>query len=76
MGDRQKLSTYVYQCLGEHAPAFQDLHYVYAVVKAGRSKWVKKILLSMQEHGRTVNPFLRNSWLEVAISTATQRYGI
>jgi hypothetical protein len=49
------------------------LHYVYALAKAGRSKWVKKILVSMGENARSVNPFVRNRWLEVAIGSPCSR---
>lgn len=66
----QELSDYLYPRTQEHALAFQDLHYVYALARAGYTHWVSKMLLSMYEHAMTVNPYLRQSWYEVAIPAA------
>lgn len=66
----QDISTYIYHRLHEHALPFQDLHYVYALAKAGRFELVNQMLKSMQHHALMINPFLRKSWLEVAIPAA------
>ncbi|QLE57315.1 tetratricopeptide repeat protein [Nostoc sp. TCL26-01] len=71
VGDRwQGISPYLYSRIDEHALPFQDLHYVYALAKAGHYDWVNQMLVSMQYHTLSINPFLRWSWLEVAIPTA------
>ncbi len=65
-----ELSYYLYHRIHEHALPFQDLHYVYALAKAGFIEWVKQMLWSMQQYALSINPFLRQSWLEVAIPAA------
>jgi tetratricopeptide (TPR) repeat protein len=71
VGDRwQGISPYLYSRIDEHALPFQDLHYVYALAKAGHHDWVNQMLVSMQYHTLSINPFLRRGWLEVAIPAA------
>lgn len=71
VGERwQNISAYLYPRVHEHALPFQDLHYIYALAKAGQTNWVNQMLVSMQQHTITVNPFLRRGWLEVAIPAA------
>ncbi|YAF97994.1 MAG: tetratricopeptide repeat protein [Nodularia sp. CChRGM 3473] len=71
VGNRwQDISPYLYSRIDEHALPFQDLHYIYALAKAGHTNWVKEMLESMQYHALSINPFLRRSWLEVAIPAA------
>jgi len=66
----QELSTYLFPRIDEHALAFQDLHYIYALARARRFDWVNEMYLSMQKHAHSVNPYLRQNWLEVAIPAA------
>ncbi|MHC5747936.1 MAG: tetratricopeptide repeat protein [Nostoc sp.] len=71
VGNRwQSIIPYLYSRIDEHALAFQDLHYVYALAKAGHTGWVNQMLQSMQYHALSINPFLQRSWLEVAIPAA------
>ncbi|BAY27578.1 hypothetical protein NIES2100_74030 [Calothrix sp. NIES-2100] len=71
VGNRwEAISPYLYSRIEEHALPFQDLHYVYALTKAGHHDWVKQMLQSMQYHTLRINPFLRQRWLEVAIPAA------
>ncbi|MBW4559695.1 MAG: tetratricopeptide repeat protein [Mojavia pulchra JT2-VF2] len=71
VGDRwQNLSAYLLPRLHEHALPFQDLHYIYALARGGRSDWLNQMWLSMQQHSLSVNPFLRRNWSEVAIPCA------
>ncbi|MHC5777063.1 tetratricopeptide repeat protein [Nostoc sp.] len=71
VGNRwQSIIAYLYSRIDEHALAFQDLHYVYALAKAGHTGWVNQMLQSMQYHALSINPFLQRSWLEVAIPAA------
>jgi tetratricopeptide (TPR) repeat protein len=64
------LSAYIYPRIYEHALPFQDLHYVYALFKAGFTNWGNQMLLSMEKHALSINPFLQQGWLEVAIPAA------
>ncbi|MBD2360585.1 tetratricopeptide repeat protein [Anabaena minutissima FACHB-250] len=66
----QGISPYLYSRIDEHALPFQDLHYVYALAKAGHHDWVNEMLQSMQYHALSINPFLRRSWVEVTIPAA------
>lgn len=71
VGNRwEGISPYLYSRIDEHALPFQDLHYVYALAKAGLQDWVNEMLQSMQHHALSINPFLRRSWLEIAIPAA------
>ncbi|MBH8551406.1 tetratricopeptide repeat protein [Nostocaceae cyanobacterium CENA357] len=71
VGNRwQAISPYLYSRIDEHALPFQDLHYVYALAKAGHHDWVNQMLVSMEYHTLSINPFLRHSWVEVAIPAA------
>ncbi len=65
-----ELSSHLLPRLEEHALAFQDLHYLYALAKGGRSDWLQQMQLSMHKHSETVNPFLRWKWSLVAIPAA------
>jgi tetratricopeptide (TPR) repeat protein len=66
----QSIIPYLYSRIDEHALPFQDLHYVYALAKAGHTGWVNEMLQSMHSHALSINPFLQKSWLEVAIPAA------
>ncbi|BAZ37087.1 hypothetical protein NIES4101_30080 [Calothrix sp. NIES-4101] len=66
----QELAIYLFPRLHEHALPFQDLHYIYALARSGYSDWVNEMRLSMHKHAQSVNPYLRQNWLEVAIPTA------
>ncbi|ABA24612.1 conserved hypothetical protein [Trichormus variabilis ATCC 29413] len=71
VGNRwQGISPYLYSRIDEHALPFQDLHYVYALAKAGHHDWVKQMLLSMQYHALSINPFQRRRWLEITLPAA------
>ncbi|MBD2438117.1 tetratricopeptide repeat protein [Nostoc sp. FACHB-110] len=71
VGNRwQDLSNYLFARIDEHALPFQDLHYIYALAKARKLDWVKQMQISMQNHALSVNPYLRQNWLEIAIPAA------
>jgi len=69
-GRWQELSGYLFPRLHEHALPFQDLHYIYALARAGRSEWLTQMQLSMHKHATTVNPYLRQNWFLLAIPAA------
>jgi tetratricopeptide (TPR) repeat protein len=66
----QALGDYLLPRLHEHALPFQDLHYVYALARAGKPAWVKEMLLSMEAHAQTCNLHWQQSWTEVALPAA------
>ncbi len=71
VGNRwQELTIYLFPRLHEHALPFQDLHYIYALVRSHYFDWVNEMDVSMYKHAQTVNPYLKQNWLEVAIPTA------
>lgn len=71
VGDRwQTLETYVTARIHEHALPFQDLHYVYALARAGQADLVTEMLLSMQAYAKTRLPYIQRTWTEVAVPAA------
>ncbi|BAZ09965.1 hypothetical protein NIES4071_17790 [Calothrix sp. NIES-4071] len=66
----QSLAVYLLPRLHEHALPFQDLHYVYALTRAGYTDWANEMRLSMHEHALSLSPNQRRQWLEVAIPAA------
>jgi tetratricopeptide (TPR) repeat protein len=66
----QALTPYLLSRIHEHLLPFQDLHYVYALARAGQTGWANEMLLSMQEYALTANLHQRQTWLEVAIPAA------
>ncbi len=66
----QKLATYLTARIHEHALPFQDLHYIYALARAGRTELVNEMLFSMQAYTTKVFPYLQKRWAEVAIPAA------
>ena len=67
VGDRwQNLAAYLRPRIHEHALAFQDLHYIYALARTGSSQAVSEMLTSMKKHAITASI----AWTEVAIPAA------
>jgi tetratricopeptide (TPR) repeat protein len=71
VGDRwQLLSFHLQPRIHEHALPFQDLHFIYALTRAGRNHWVNEMLRSMQAHARMIAPSSCQTWENVAIPAA------
>ena len=71
VGNRwQSLGTYLTARIHEHALAFQDLHYVYALARGGRADSVAEMLSSMEAYAKTAKPYIRRTWTEVALPAA------
>jgi tetratricopeptide (TPR) repeat protein len=71
VGNRwQDISPYLYSRIDEHALPFQDLHYVYALAKAGHNYSVREMLESMGYHALSINSLQGRTWLEIAIPAA------
>ncbi|HAA27638.1 MAG TPA: tetratricopeptide repeat-containing protein [Cyanobacteria bacterium UBA8553] len=69
-GRWQELVPYLIGRIHEHALPFNDLHYVYALARAGQAELVTEMLLSMQAYADAANPFIKQTWNEIAVPTA------
>lgn len=65
-----ELSQYLRPRIHEHALPFQDLHYIYALARAGQTTLATEMLQSMQEYAQTISTTQRQVWMEVAIPVA------
>jgi len=71
VGNRwQELGAYLIPRIHEHALPFQDLHYVYALVRAGEADQVTEMLQSMQVYAEELLPYIKKIWVEVALPAA------
>ena len=66
----QRLGNYVIARIHEHALPFQDLHYVYALARAGQAELLTEMLSSMQAYAKTTNSYTQQTWAEIAIPAA------
>jgi hypothetical protein len=66
----QTLVPYLLPRLHEHCLPFQDLHYVYALARAGQSQRAQEMLLSMNVHAQRVFPFGQQVWQEIVLPAA------
>ncbi|MEH2233781.1 MAG: tetratricopeptide repeat protein [Nostoc sp.] len=66
----QELAPYLQPRIHEHALAFLDLQYIYALVRGGKDDWAVEMLESMQTHGENVLPYARRTWVEVGVPAA------
>ncbi len=64
----EQISPYLKARIHEHALPFQDLHYVYALARAGKVELVNEMLFSMQAYTRKLSQ--RKTWTEVALPAA------
>jgi hypothetical protein len=71
VGNRwQELAPHLTARIHEHALPFQDLHYIYALSKAGHAQQVTEMLLSMQAYAKTADSSVQRAWNEVAVPAA------
>ena len=54
----------------EHLQPFLDLHYIFALARAGRSDQVAAFLGSMERHSSSLDPFLKSVWTNIALPAA------
>jgi hypothetical protein len=66
----QELVPYLIPRIHEHSLPFNDLHYVYALARAGQADLVTEMLSSMQAYADAANPFIKQTWSELAVPTA------
>jgi hypothetical protein len=71
VGDRwEKVSAYLRPRLHEHALPFQDLHYIYALARAGKRMLAQEMLESMEDYANNIKPTLSRAWTEIALPAA------
>jgi len=71
VGDRwQELVPYLTPRLHEHSLPFNDLHYVYALGRAGQADLLSEMLSSMQAYADAANSFIKRTWNEIAVPAA------
>jgi hypothetical protein len=71
VGNRwQQLSFHLHDRLHEHALPFQDLHYVYALARAGQLHLVTEMLVSMNNYSQSAPVCSQKTWQDVAIPIA------
>lgn len=56
--------------LAEHALPFQDLHYVYALARAGHHDAVRTMIEDMVRHGYSLDEPAKTRWLKLAVPAA------
>ncbi len=56
--------------LQQRVLGYHDLHYVYALARAGQKDWINQILTSMQEIAKQSLPETGQTWTEIAIPGA------
>lgn len=66
----QEIAAYLYPRLHEHAIAFLDLQYIYALVRGGKDDWATQMLESIQDYATKALPYARKTWQEVALPAA------
>jgi tetratricopeptide (TPR) repeat protein len=54
----------------EHALPFQDLHFVYALVRAGQQSLAEAMIEDMDRHAQTLDPLQRQRWRNLTIPAA------
>jgi hypothetical protein len=66
----QEIAAYLQPRLHEHILGFMDLHYLYALVRAGKDDWAAQMLESMQIYAHKALPYVQATWLEVVLPAA------
>ena len=72
VGNRwQELVPYLIPRIHEHSLPFNDLHYVYALARAGQVELLKEMLSSMQVYADAeAGAYIKQAWSEVAVPAA------
>ncbi len=64
------LAPYLRSRLHEHSLPFQDLHYVYALARAGYSDWVTDLMQSWTVHAKQLSLESQQIWLQIVLPVA------
>jgi hypothetical protein len=71
VGDRWlEMAAYLQPRVTEHVIPFWDLHFIYALTRAGQEDWADEMLSDLQQYSQTVFPSLRPNWAEVTVPAA------
>jgi predicted Zn-dependent protease len=71
VGDRwQDVANYVAERTGEHVEPFLNLHYIYALARAGRDGKTQEMLDAMTAYAASAPEFTAAAWGEVALPAA------
>lgn len=63
VGDRWSvIAPYLQPRIYEHVVPFWDLHFIYAMAKAGRDDWVAEMLDDLQAYAEAFSPVARTVW--------------
>lgn len=66
----QALAPHLGSRLHEHALPFQDLHYIYALARAGYTDWVNEFLQSLTSHAQQLPAESQFTWLQIVLPVA------
>lgn len=66
----QHVAPYLLPRIHEHLLPFQDLHYVYALARAGDRNWLGEMLDSMTVHAHRLAPPRQQVWLNIVLPAA------
>ncbi|MBN8558888.1 MAG: tetratricopeptide repeat protein [Leptolyngbya sp. UWPOB_LEPTO1] len=66
----QALAPHLGSRLHEHALPFQDLHYIYALARAGYTDWVNEFLQSLTSHAQQLPATSQFTWLQIVLPVA------
>jgi tetratricopeptide (TPR) repeat protein len=71
VGDRwADVASHLEGRLHDHFVPFLDLHYLYALARAGRQSAVTEMLASLEDRGERAKPFEREAWADCAVPAA------
>jgi len=65
-----EVSPYLEQRLHDHFVPFLDLHYLYALARAGKQSAVTEMLASLEDRAERAKPFEREAWADCAVPAA------
>jgi len=64
------VASHVGQRLHDHFVPILDLHYLYALARAGRQSAVTEMLASLEDRAEQAKPFEREAWVDCAVPAA------
>jgi tetratricopeptide (TPR) repeat protein len=71
VGDRwADVASHLEGRLHDHFVPFLDLHYLYALARAGRQSAITEMLASLEDRGERAKPFEREAWADCAVPAA------
>jgi tetratricopeptide (TPR) repeat protein len=71
VGNRwQEVGAYIPAHIHDHVLSLIDVHYIYALARAGQTELATEMLQSIQTFAETVKPPMQATWAEVTLPTA------